>query len=710
MKKIDVSVVLNMHRESLYLRSALLSLEACAAEARKVGIIVELIAIFDRPDQDTLNVFYKTPLKAFERIKTIEIDVGSLGLARNAGIQEAEGYFIWTSDGDDLVSRNSIVELIKIAKNHPSENVVVFLDYLIAFGEQYHVARYVGSQWLTSADFAYKHSFVSRIFIRKSVFDSLLYLDLKVTTGFAYEDWDFNSRLFAAGFYFAIAPNTVLFYRQRVGSLLRQANAKSAKMIPHSSLFEPKVYRAYMAMARRENPDWSSFIRSRQGFSERNFAQELMASDLMVSYVAEAAKLDPEVEPVKIERSVSYCPVPWDPKHWGFVLERFYELLGSGQFSDVLILPWLKPGGAEKYILQIAHELHTSGVKKRLLVLAGQAASKHEWVNKLPKCAVFIDVFNFFPMLDDAARDAMVVRALLAVSEKGAQLHIKASEFSHRLMDLYGSVLSTQFKIIYYSFSDENYSWRSKRFAGSWGIGFLRRNLHNIDLMVSDCHKIIDDDMARMGVHCDKYQLIYAKSATGNLAHMNNVPKQRLLWASRISPEKRPELVGAIAAGLRREFPSVIIEVYGQMTEEYQKQFAVDMPGVEYIGYFDGFDNLPLKRFDAFIYTSAFDGLPNVILEALGAGLPVIAPNVGGIGEAVIDGKTGFLIPDLDDEGALIAAYIDAIRRLYGNWDRIKYMAQNGRELIEKRHGESPFRRRVHEVFGIVSADKEAQQ
>ena len=95
MKKIDVSIVLNMHREALYLRPTLLSLDACADEARKAGITVELIAVFDRPDQDTLDVFRQTPLKAFEQIKSTEIDVGSLGLARNAGIGLAEGEFVW---------------------------------------------------------------------------------------------------------------------------------------------------------------------------------------------------------------------------------------------------------------------------------------------------------------------------------------------------------------------------------------------------------------------------------------------------------------------------------------------------------------------------------------------------------------------------------------------------------------------------------------
>ncbi len=710
MNKIDVSVVLNMHREALFLRPTLFSLDACAIEAQKHELTIELVAVFDRADHATRAVFHSTPLHGFFAVKTLDIDVGSLGFARNAGIQEAEGEFIWTSDGDDLTSRNSIVELVKTARSHPNAKVAVFLDYLAAFGEQYHVARYVGSEWLTAADFAYHHPYVSRIFIRRSAFNCLRYLDLKVTTGFAYEDWDFNSRLFAAGFEFAVALNTVLFYRQRGNSLLRQANATSAKMIPHSALFEPKAYQAAMVTARTKNADWEAFISARQRFFERSFAKELMASEELVGYVAEAVELDPEVEPSRIEAAGSYCPVPWNAKHWGFQLESFYQLLGSEPFTDVLLLPWLKPGGAEKYILQILHELHESGTGARILVLSGQAASRHDWVGKLPKGTVFIDLFNAYPTLDAPGRDSMLARALLAVADRGARLHLKASEFAHRLMDAYGSVLSAHLKVVYYRFCDDTFAWRDTRVNGSWGLSFLRRQIPNINLLISDCVRIASSDSARLGAHMEKYRVIYAQCGSCKPLDVKRSPEMRLLWASRVSAQKRPELVAAIATALRREYPKIVIEVYGQIEESYQDKLLFDVPGVEYRGGFDGFDSLPIENFDAFIYTSAFDGLPNIVLEALGCSLPVIAPDVGGIGEAVIEGETGFLVPNHADECALITSYVDAIRRIYGDWGRTLELADKGRRLIVERHNESNFRQRVARVFELDFQSEETVQ
>ena len=56
MRCIDVSVVLNIHREANYIRTTLLSLGHCAHFARNFGIKCELVAVFDRSDDETREI------------------------------------------------------------------------------------------------------------------------------------------------------------------------------------------------------------------------------------------------------------------------------------------------------------------------------------------------------------------------------------------------------------------------------------------------------------------------------------------------------------------------------------------------------------------------------------------------------------------------------------------------------------------------------
>ena len=73
-------------------------------------------------------------------------------------------------------------------------------------------------------------------------------------------------------------------------------------------------------------------------------------------------------------------------------------------------------------------------------------------------------------------------------------------------------------------------------------------------------------------------------------------------------------------------------------------------------------DDVPeiLKTFDIFVLPSLNEGMSNTILEAMATGIPVIASNVGGNPELVIDGETGFLFPTNDVESLVqkIKTYI----------------------------------------------------
>lgn len=62
-------------------------------------------------------------------------------------------------------------------------------------------------------------------------------------------------------------------------------------------------------------------------------------------------------------------------------------------------------------------------------------------------------------------------------------------------------------------------------------------------------------------------------------------------------------------------------------------------------------DHVPgyLRQAELFVLNSTYEGLPHTVLEAMAAGVPVIATDVGGTGELVTDGATGRLVPPGDE-------------------------------------------------------------
>jgi glycosyltransferase involved in cell wall biosynthesis len=75
------------------------------------------------------------------------------------------------------------------------------------------------------------------------------------------------------------------------------------------------------------------------------------------------------------------------------------------------------------------------------------------------------------------------------------------------------------------------------------------------------------------------------------------------------------------------------------------------------------------------------DGLPNVVMEALASGTPLVATSAGGIAQVVENGGTGVLVPERD-----AAALAGAIEALLGDPDRRAAMGGRARAFVEQRH------------------------
>ncbi len=190
----------------------------------------------------------------------------------------------------------------------------------------------------------------------------------------------------------------------------------------------------------------------------------------------------------------------------------------------------------------------------------------------------------------------------------------------------------------------------------------------------------------RAGILDMTVSLVRARDVVSAPIHADPDGTIELLAVGRIDLEKNPLLLVDALGELERRSPGRYRLTWigtGPLGDDVVRRAAdlglsnrVALPG--YIP----FGAALLERYrqaDVFVHVSLTEGVPQVLIEAMGAGIPIVATDVGGVRSALGDGRAGLLVPPRD-----LGALVEAIARVSEDRTLRTTLVDHGLELAHE--------------------------
>ena len=197
---------------------------------------------------------------------------------------------------------------------------------------------------------------------------------------------------------------------------------------------------------------------------------------------------------------------------------------------------------------------------------------------------------------------------------------------------------------------------------------------------------------------------IDAAAFTGKRPNTPGTPR-RIISVANLRPEKSHETLIAAAAELAADFPDVLVQIVGDGPRRAELEAIVRARNLQrtvvFLGHREDVPDL-LNAADAFVLPSRSEAFPNGAIEAMAAGLPVVASAVGGLLDLIEPDRTGLLVPP-ENAGALATA----LRRLFTEPELARRLAEAGQTQVRQRYS---FERMVASFEELYTAGLAARQ
>ena len=358
----------------------------------------------------------------------------------------------------------------------------------------------------------------------------------------------------------------------------------------------------------------------------------------------------------------------------------------------VICVPYLATGGADliaTYVLRAMQQAHGPG-RVVLLVTDRPENSVQQWLDS-DTDVVFLDEDG---RMDDFDERVEALHALIGYLAPDKIVNVN----SHACWAMYlhfGRQLSSVTELLAYLFCFDHDV--HGQIAG-YIRDFVPRSLPYLKTVFCDNATIIESMRELYGFPDrlqERFHCVYVPAPEG-LAEVVGAgdpanASKPILWVGRLARQKRPELLVEIA----RRMPGHRFVAYGPPGDAGAGDLVTsgEIPNIEYRGVFGDVAELDLSEFSMYLNTSAWEGLPTIIIQLMSTGLPIVTSNVGGISE-LVGPETGWLVPSGHDP----ESYATEMKQVILNPDVVRQRSVRGREVTASRHVWEAFRGRLAEL------------
>jgi len=726
-----ISCIITFHREGLLAHTTLLSIESARQFAESQGYIVEFVITIDFGDSLTEWLVKNHP--AIRSTDIIEhVNYGDLGSSRNHAIAISSGEIVICMDGDDYFSTNYIASYASTINEN--NRYIAYPEYIFSFDKIYAIQNNSGKLPASPYTLFLTHPYCSSVGAMRYVFESYPYQ--KMSAGFGFEDWHWNCEVTAGGFLHKAAHESVLFYRRKNISMVNDY-MRQAAIIPPSKLFkmvplpddelgrqevplavspefaQPVPHLVQQSCIPYTSIVWKDVVKfivfsilrklpvsignriynklhrihtAKHPVSFPSNSIEKKFDSAVFTALRDLAKIDGLLHPDYLPHVTIY--VPPNNETPGKIYARAWHMLRRHDYDIVYTVPCIGVGGADLMVRNYIHCACSAG--KHVLCIT--TLPRPSEVSALPEQVDFLPIGELIASLPAEHQQLIITRLLLELAPK--TLHIVNDGWTFPCIIKHGNALAHASRIVASFYTDVH--------EDDYGLclGPATINLRAIYPYVA---KVVTDNainqkewMKRFGLPEEIFIPVYGLIDSVKEECVNPQKRDRILWVGRFDQQKRIDIVLSIAEAM----PDIHFDIYGVFVLENSHPAVEKLQQLSNVSLYykiinSCFSSLPIEQYFAYLYTTQYDGLPIVLLEATAVGLPVVAPDRGGVRD-FITSETGILIADYTD----ISAYVKALREIQEHPEEAAGRWRNAREIVVSRHNAQAFRQSLFTAYG----------